>query len=134
MSYATVLAGLHARLATVPGLNAVLDYVPTSVHEPPALYSRLERATITRSGQLRATTYRILHRVVIRWQDNEQAEVEASPFVNSVPLAVETDPWLGGALTSGYAEISECESGFAEIGEITYRVLDFYSTVVEKNT
>lgn len=132
MSYATVLAGLNARLATVAGLNAVLDYVPTSVHEPPILYSRLERVTITRSGQVRATTYRILHRVVIRWQDNEQAEVEASPFVNSVPLAVEADPHLGGGLVSGYAEISECESGFAEIGEVTYRVLDFYSTVVEK--
>ena len=134
MSYATVLAGLHARLATVPGLNAVLDYIPTSVHEPPILYSRLERGSITLSGQLQATTYRILHRVVIRWQDNEQAEIEANAFMASVPAAVNADPWLGGTLTSGSAYILEWDSGFAEIGEITYRVLDFYSTVVEKNT
>ncbi|HPL30956.1 MAG TPA: hypothetical protein PLG21_23165 [Anaerolineae bacterium] len=132
MSYATILAGLHTRLATVAGLNAVLDYVPTAVHEPPIIYSFLERATVTRSGQIRTVTYRILHRVVIRWQDNEQAELEASPFVTSIPLAIEADPHLGGALTSGYAGVSECVSGFAEIGEVTYRILDFYSTVVEK--
>jgi len=132
MSYTTVLAGLHERLATVPGLNALLDYAPTSVHEPPMLYSMLDSVRVARSGQLRATTYRIRHRVVLRWQDNEQAEVEACPFVNAVPLAVEADPHLGGRLVSGYAEISECESGFAEIGEVTYRVLDFYATVVEK--
>lgn len=133
MSYATILAGLHARLETVAGLNAVLDYVPTAVHDPPIVYSLLQRVSITRSGQVRSTTYRILHRVVIRWQDNEQAEIEASPFVDSIPLAVEADPQLGGALISGYADISECESGFAEIGEVVYRILDFYATVVEKS-
>ncbi len=132
MSYAGILAGLHARLATVSGLNAVLDYVPTAVHDPPIVYSFLESATIARSGQVRTTTYRILHRVVIRWQDNEQAEIEASGFVNGIPLAIEADPHLGGVLASGYAETRECSSGFAEIGEVTYRVLDFYTTVVEK--
>ena len=133
MSYATILAGLHTRLATVAGLNAVLDYVPTSVQDPPIIYSLLQRVKIAYAAQVRTATYRILHRVVIRWQDNEQAELEASPFVDAIPAAVHADPHLGGALTSGYAEISECESGFAEIGEATYRVLDFYSTVVEKS-
>lgn len=132
MSYATILAGLHTRLVTVTGLNAVLDYVPTAVQDPPIVYSLLQRASITRSGQVVATTYRILHRVVIRWQDNEQAEIEASSFVNAIPAAVAADPHLGGALVSGYADISECDSGFADIGEVTYRILDFYSTVVEK--
>lgn len=132
MSYATILAGLHTRLATVAGLNAVLDYVPTAVVDPPILYSLLERVEIVRSGQVRTVRYRILHRVVIRWQDNEQAELEASPFVDAIPLAVEADMWLDGALTSGIGQINECSSGFATIGEVEYRVLDFYSTVVEK--
>ena len=49
-----------------------------------------------------------------------------------IPAAIEADPHLGGVLTAGYAEINEIEAAWVTIGGIEYRVLDFYSTVIEK--
>lgn len=132
MSYLTIVEGLHERLLTVTALKAVLDYVPTSVQDTPILWSALASMKITRHGQIVAATYRILHRVAIQWQDNEEAELEAIPLVDSIPAAVQADPHLGGRLVSGLAEINECEPGWAEIDGVEYRLLDFYSTVVEK--
>jgi len=132
MSYLTVVAGMHARLATVTALKAVLDYVPTSVQDSPVLWSCLAGMKIERRGQIVAVTYRILHRVAIQWQDNEQAEMEAIPLVDAIPAAVEADPHLGGLLVSGFAEINECDPGWATIGDKEWRILDFFSTVVEK--
>lgn len=132
MSYATVLAGLHVCFATVSGINAILDYVPTSIPDPPILYSVFDNLSITRSGQIEAKHYRIQHRMVFRWQDNEQAEQEIIPFIDSIPAAVAADPHLGGALVSGYSEIESCEGGWIDIGGVTYRVLDFYSETLAK--
>jgi len=132
MSYSTVLAGLHERFATVTSIQAILDYVPTSIQDTPTLYSLLDNVTISRSGQVKATKYRILHRLVVRWQDNEGAELEIIPYVDSIPAAVDADNHLGGRLTSGYAVIDEIEAVWVEISNVTYRALDFYSTVVEK--
>jgi hypothetical protein len=132
MSYETIVEGLHERLVTVTALKAVLDYVPTSVQDSPVVWSVLADMKITRTGQVVAKPYRILHRVAIQWQDNEQAELAALPLVDSIPDAVEADPHLGGRLVSGMAEINECEAGWATIGGLEFRLLDFYSTVVEK--
>lgn len=132
MSYADVVEGLHERLATVSALKVVLDYVPTSVQDCPIVWSALDSMKVTRSGQVRAVTYRTLHRVAVRWQDNEQAELEVIPLVDAIPAAVEADPHLGGRLVSGFAEIDECQLQWGTIGGIEYRLLDFYSTVVEK--
>ena len=132
MSYQTVIEGLHERFETVTALRAVLDYAPTAIHDAPLLYSILDSMTVNYEQPVTAWKYRILHSVVLRWQDFEQSELEALPLVNSIPQAVRADPHLGGRLASGMALISECQSGFREIGEGVYRVLDFYSTVVEK--
>jgi hypothetical protein len=132
MSYATILAGLHVRFATVAGINAILDYAPAAFEDPPLLYSLLDHVDIARSGQIRAVHYRIQHRMVFHWQDFEQAELEIIPFVDAIPLAVEADPHLGGVLVSGYAEINECDAGWINVGGVEYRILDFYSSIVEK--
>ena len=131
MSYATVLDGLHVRFATVAGINAILKYVPTAI-DPPMMYSVLESMNVTRNGQVRAVHYRINHRMMFRWQDFEQAELEIIPFVDSIPLAVEADPHLGGVLVSGFAEINECRALWVDISGTTYRVLDFFSDITEK--
>ena len=132
MSYATVLAGLHERLATVDGPVDVLDYAPTAIHDTPLIWSLLDNLEIRRNGQVKTKRYRILHRLVVRWQDNEQAEQEIIPYVDSIPAAVEADPHLGGRLTSGYAEITECQAGWITVAGVEYRNLDFYATVIEK--
>jgi len=88
---------------------------------------------IAHTGTIKTVTYRILHRVAIRWQDNEQAELEAIPLVDAIPAAVEADPQLGGRIITGWAEVDECQPGWATIAGAEYRLLDFYSTVIEKS-
>jgi len=132
VSYATVLEGLHERLATVTSLVAILDYVPTAIHDTPMIYSLLDRVEYRRSGQVKTTVYRVIHRLLVRWQDNEGAEEEIIPFVNSIPDAVEADPQLGGRLTDGYGEITEGNAGFVTVAGVEYRSVDFIATVIEK--
>lgn len=132
MSYATVLAGLDERFRTISGLKAILDYEPTAIHDYPTLYSLLDSFEIERRGQVVVWKYRILHRLVFRWQDNAGCELELVWFVNAIPAAVDADPQLGGRITSGLATIAEGDAGWAVIGGTDCRVLDFYSTVVEK--
>jgi hypothetical protein len=112
---------------------AILDYVPTAIHDTPMIYSLLDNLEITRSGQIKAKHYRILHRLLLRWQDNELAEEQIIPFVDSVPDAIDADPHLGGALVSGYAEINECDAVWVTVAGVEYRALDFYSTVIDKS-
>jgi hypothetical protein len=132
MSYETVLAGLHVRFATVSGIKKILDFVPAGAPEPPFLYSALDRFEIVRSGQVKATRYYINHTLCFRWQDNERAEEELLPFVNSIPDAVDADPHLGGVLTAGYAEITDGEARWLTIGSTEYRIIEFHSVVTEK--
>ena len=113
---------------------AILDYVPTAIQDTPILYSLLDNLEITRSGQIRTQHYRILHRLLVRWQDNEMAEQQVIPYVNSIPDAVEANPHLGGVLVSGYAEINECDAVWVTVAGVEYRALDFYSTVIDKTS
>ena len=131
-TYEDVLDGLHDCFETVEGIAAILPYEPTSVHTFPLLYSMFDSMEITRTGQVQGRTYRTLHRLVFRWQDNEQALLEMIPFVDAIPDAVDADKHLGGAIQSGLAVIDECEAMFVEIGGTECLALDFYSTVVVK--
>jgi hypothetical protein len=132
VSYQSVLEGLHERFATVEGIKVLLQYEPTSVQVFPTLYSVLDSFEVERRGQVRAVTYRTLHRLVFRWQDNEQALAEMIPYVDSIPEAVEEDKHLGGRLVAGLAEITDGEVMFVSIGGADLLALDFYSSVVEK--
>jgi len=131
-SYQDIVEGLQDCLETVATLEAVLAYVPTSVGSTPMVYLLLDSATTARSGQVLAIRYRVLARLVVLWQDNEQAELEVMPLVSSIIDAVEADPHLGGALKAGYAQIDEIDAGWDEIGGVTYRVVDFYADVLAK--
>jgi hypothetical protein len=130
MSYSAVVAGMNVRFATISGLT-VLDYEPTTI-EPPTIYTLLDSVTYDHRGQLKQTTYRMLHRLCLRWQDNERAEEELMPYVDSIPAAVKADPHLAGTLNMGLASIVEAQAVFVRIGNTTYRCLDFYSSVLVK--
>jgi hypothetical protein len=133
MSYEAILEGLQERFETVAGIVNVLDYEPTAIHDYPTLYSLLDEWSATRSGQVRSVTYRTLHRLLFRWQDNEMAAKEMIPFVDAIPAAVEADRHLGGRLISGLAVIDEGEvNSIVLVGGTECLALDFYSTVVEK--
>jgi len=132
MSYATVLTGMHVRFATVSGIAAMLTYEPQTVQVSPLLYSVLDNVEITRSGQVRAYRYRILHRLLVPWQNNPQAELLLIPYVNSIPAAVDADPHLGTVLSSGIAEIERIDAVYVTFAGVVFRALDFYSNVLEK--
>ncbi len=135
MSYTSVIEGLHERFATVIGLKVLLVGEPTSVQDSPLLYSLVERvereAQATKPGHtLMRVTYRTLHRLCLKWQDNPTAEAELLALADAIPAAIEADPKLGGRIT-GDAHLSGAEAGWVTIGGTTYRVLDFYSEVLE---
>jgi len=132
MSYADIVAGLHERFTTVDGIASILDYEPSSIQTTPTLYTLLDNVDITQRGQVKSTTYRLLHRLVFRWQDREQCEVEMMPFVDSLPAAVEADPHLGGRISSGLARIEHIDAVWVRIANVTYRALDARSIVVVK--
>lgn len=125
-------AGLADCLETVSGLESVLLGEPSSVHEFPAVYGALQDVTRTQAGQVTAMRYTFLLRLVIRWQEREEAEAELLSYVNSIPAAVDADPLLGGAITQGLAKVTFGLAGFIELGGTTYRVLDFTADVLEK--
>ncbi len=129
MSYTAIIQGLEDRLRTVDGVLHVLSYEPTAI-EPPTIVSILDSFEREHRGQVVTMTYRTIHTLAIRWTDNAQAEQELRPFLNSICAAVDDDPQLGG--TCSYATIVSGKAGFATIGGVTYRIVDFTSVVVEK--
>ncbi len=131
MSYANVVEGLNAAIATVPGIKAVLDYEPTSVQTSPLVYSILDGFDRQVTGLTARVTYRTMHRLCIRWQDPEASEELVRSLADAVAEAVEADPKLGGRLRPGDAQITRGDAGWAQIGNTTCRIVDFYSEVVE---
>lgn len=133
-TYSQIVQALHTRFATVADLSSkpLLQYEPRSVQTTPTLYSLLHTFQRERSGQITAMRYRIMHRLILQWQDNEQSELQLMPFVNSIPHSVDADPTLGGLLAMGVARIGDGESGFIIISNTKYRCLDFYSDVLSK--
>lgn len=131
-TYANIISGLHTVLAGVTGIDVVLNYAPTAVHDTPLIYTILDSAEISRGAQVTTRKFRIMHRLVVPWQDNEQAEIQIMPFVDSIPAAIDADPTLGGVITSGMAQIVDIEAAWINIAGVEYRALDFYSLVTDK--
>lgn len=129
MSYADILDGLHARMATVSGLTVVKGE-PSSIQMSPLLYSVLENTQRTVQGTTVRVTYQTLHRICVRWVDRETAEEELAALVNSVPMAVDASPHLGRE-TRGQATMRGGNAGWVTIGGIEYRCCDFHSEVLE---
>ena len=130
MSYSATVAGLKERLQTVNGLVQVLDYEPSAFHAVPAVYLFLD--SFRQVGELPVYIYRVVARLCIAWQENERAEHELIPFVNSIPAAIHADPYLGGRLTNGRANVdpdAPAIAGFVRIGGTMYRSLDVYFMV-----
>jgi len=127
---AMILDGLEERFRLVPGIHVIIRYEPTSVQDYPLLYSMMENKQSSGGEEAGLTWhYRILHRLVFRWQDNAGAAEELIPFVDAIPAAVDADPQLGGRLDYGYAQISEVTLNWGKIGGTDCLFLDFISEV-----
>jgi len=129
VSYAIVVAGLKVRLETISTLVSVLPYAPTAIHDAPMAYMLFDHAEYTHNSPVKVSRYFVTIRVAVRWQDNEMAEVQMMPYVDSVPAAILADPQLGGRIPSGMAMVTDAEGGFVTIAGVEYRVVDFTANV-----
>lgn len=132
MSALTVYEGLEERLLTIDGLNAVILGEPTGIHDPPAVYVALQSMGREHANQLTAAVYTFLLRLVVRWQENAEAERELLTLANQIPAAIDADRRLAGRLMQGVAMTGDAVAGFLVIGGTTYRILDYTVTATEK--
>lgn len=137
MSAVTVWQGLEERLRTVDGLQNVMLGEPQSVHDFPAVYGAYESFThplksTPPARNLVGFDHLFMLRLVIRWVDNPQAEMQLLTLLTAIPLAIDADPKLGGRLLGGMANISDGAAGFADVGGVKHRVVDYTCHVLEK--
>lgn len=135
MSYTGIKAGVINRLKTIPGYTAegkVLEYHPRAMSAP-FIYVTLEGFTDRGGrGQVTATRWRLRCRAVFLWQNNPKAELELDEIAEAMPLAVEGDLTLGGAVTSGAASVAEARGSWISVSGIEYRVYDVFVEVLDK--
>ena len=136
MSYQDIVDGLHERFRLLDDLAVILDYEPTAAQDSPLLYSLLDGFVRVYDdvGESVEVTYRTLHRLCIRWQDNDEAEQTLIALANAIPIAVDGDPHLGTRLKGDGARIVQGDAGWVNIGGTEYRSLDFYSECTEFNS
>lgn len=124
--------GLEERFRTIPGLTNIILGEPTAVHSTPALYTALTRFERSQHGQVTAMRYFFMHRLVITWQDNPQAEMQLLTLLNAIPASIDGSPTLGGRIVEGLAKTTVGDAGYVAIGDTLYRICDFTSDILEK--
>lgn len=137
MSAVTVWQGVEERMRTIDGLQTIMLGEPQSVHNFPALYGAYERfARPLRNApparNITGMDHLFVLRLVIQWVDNPQAEMQLLSLLDAIPDAIDRDPKLGGRVLGGMAYISEGAAGFAKIGGVDHRVVDYTLHVLEK--
>lgn len=133
MSYSAVLTALQTRLAAVSGLVSVLKYVPAAINDTPMVYLLLDSAEVADKLQFADTTYQITARLMVRWQDNEQAELKIIPYVDSIPDVIRADPHLGVTGASApFAQTESIEGLWITAAGVEYRAVDFTISVRDK--
>lgn len=129
MTYRQVVDGLEARYATLSAIKVRLDYEPTSIQNSPLIYTVLDSFSRKYAGTVVEMRYRVRSRLVIRWQNPEEAEATLVSLVNAIPLAIDGNWRLSGAARG--ASVQTGDAGWVTIGQIHYRTLDFYIEVLE---
>lgn len=131
--YSDVVTANSAILATVTGLKVRIVGEPTSLQETPAVYTLFEDVRYTKYAQVWVRTYHTLIRVCVRWQDNQAAELELAPFVDSIPDAFDAaGSHLNNTIPSGQATLSDGSGGFVTIDGTEYRCIDFHQEALIK--
>ncbi len=142
MSWQAAIPGVLERLQSIAGLTLHVGQ-PTTVHSFPLAYFYYSRGTARQSVQVDPTRYVAVIQVVVRWQDNTEAERELAPFVNSIPDAFDgrtrdanghTYNTLGGRVNQ--AKIidirADGDDGFLIIGETKLRGCLFELEILDK--
>lgn len=137
MSATTVWQGLEERFKTVAGLGSVELGEPTGDMALPCLYTvygSFERPLRNSPPAQNKTGMKHIlgTRLVIQWVDFQAAERQLFTLVDLIPASIELDPHLGGRLNAGAAYCAAGVSGHAVIGGVTYRVVDYEISILEK--
>lgn len=130
--YEDIVNGLNTRFATVINSRNVLAYEPDTVQEFPTISTIFYRFERLEKGTTIAFHYQMLHRLYVQRQDAKKSELNVMPYIVSIPAAVEADARLGGVLPRGQARIIRASGGYARMGGVVMRVVDFYSDVLYK--
>lgn len=133
MSPTTMYEGLAQCFATIPKIQNIVLGEPSAAHELPCLYTAYGNFHRDRIGQTVTMTHTFYHRLLIAWQDPEQAEAELLELAPQIPIAIDKDPSLDGRIaTGGLAKTTDGITGFQEISGTKYRLVEYTTTVIEK--
>jgi hypothetical protein len=139
MSALTMWQGLEERFRSVDGLRGVVLGNPTGDMDLPALYTVYRQFTrplrnAPPASNLTGMNHVFLARLVIRFVDYAQSEMELITLLDAIPDSIDRDPRLGGRLAGGMAYCSDGITGLAGIGDVQYRVVDYTIKILEKRT
>lgn len=98
MAYADCVIALTKTLKGVRGLRQVLDYEPQAIEQVPSALILLDRFRHSKVSDVVIDEWYVTVRAVVALVDNEMAEKQMRPFVNSIPHVIDADPYLGGWL------------------------------------
>jgi hypothetical protein len=132
MSATTIYEGLATVFANLPDIRNVILGEPTAIHELPAIYTAyagFERVTASQQVMM---THTFTHRLIIRFQDQQEAEAQLLALLHQVPIAIDQDPKLGGIIDAGMARCTGGQAGFLSINATLYRIVDYTTSVLEK--
>lgn len=151
-TYADAIPGIQERLEAVPGLALVLPGEPSSmpvdaddVPITPLAYYLFAGTEGLPQRPKRGDKHLVMIRVLVRWQDNANSELELAPFADSIPDAFDPDihqadvngyplPTLGGRVAMAQLRSADSgeQSGFHTIADVPYRSITWTLTITRK--
>jgi hypothetical protein len=137
--------GLVAVITSISGMDrpnaagantAVLTYWPTSITGTEPVVSVLyDGHTMVQTGQLFIIDYTPIVRLWVKWQDFQQAEIQARHYADLIPNTITANPYLLGAIKAeptiqgGTGARIDPERpitrGFVTVGTTTKLIIDF---------
>jgi hypothetical protein len=139
MSALTMYQGLEERYKTIDGLRSIMLGSPSGDLDLPGLYTAYSQfarplRNAPPASNLTGMDHLFVSRLILRWVDFQAAEMQLITFLDLIPDAIDRDPRLGRRLAGGMAYCSEGITGFATIGGVEYRIVDFSIRILEKRT
>lgn len=137
MSALIAYQGLEAVFRSIDGIRSVMLGEPSGDMDLPGVftaYTSFERVLRNNppANNLTGMEHSFTTWLVIRWVDNAQAEMQLLTLLDAIPNAIDADPRLGNRLTGGLARVSTGQAGYATIGGVLYRVVNYTIEVLDK--
>ena len=130
-----LLEGIHERFLTVDPFTAkrLIAGEPTSIQEPPIIYSMLADTKIEEIGNMVAWHIRFMCRACVLLQDRIVSEATIRRLAVELPVSIMLDDRLDNRISSGRALADKGIAGFVRINETNFRMVDVYVTVEYKH-